>query len=101
MNMASYKISKQADHDILAIARYTIERFGAEQANFYHAGMHKIFEFLASHPEAARERLEIIPPVRTHPYQSHLIVYEIDEDGNVLILRIPHAKSDWIEDGIN
>ncbi|OBX17940.1 plasmid stabilization protein ParE [Erythrobacter sp. QSSC1-22B] len=96
--MSSYKISQRADEDILSIARYTIATFGAQQAEIYHAGLHKTFDFLASNPAAARERTEIDPPVRAHRYQSHLVVYEIAENGDVLILRVPHAKTDWLND---
>lgn len=36
--------------------------------------------------------------VRAHRYQSHLIVNETSENGDVLILRVPHAKTDWLTD---
>lgn len=96
--MSSYKISQRADEDILSIARYTIDTFGVQQAEIYHTGLHKTFDFLANNPAAARERTEIDPPVRAHRYQSHLIVYEISEYGDVLILRVPHGKTDWLTD---
>lgn len=94
--MASFGLSRKADEDILAIMLYTIEQFGVRQAEIYHKGLHEVFEFLAVHPKAARERPEIDPPVRAHRYQSHLVVYEIGEDGRILILRVPHCSSDWI-----
>lgn len=96
--MSSYKLSQRADEDILSIARYTIDTFGVQQAEIYHAGLHETFDFLASNPAAARERTEIDPPVRAHRYQSHLVVYEISENGDVLILRVPHGKTDWLTD---
>ncbi|WP_417496630.1 type II toxin-antitoxin system RelE/ParE family toxin [Maricaulis sp.] len=47
---------------------------------------------------AARERVEIAPPVRCHPHGSHLIIYVIDADDDVLVLRIRHAHENWAGD---
>ena len=46
-------------------------------------------------PRAARERLEIDPPVRAHPYKSHMVVYVIEGD-DVLILGVRHGHEDWM-----
>jgi toxin ParE1/3/4 len=43
----------------------------------------------------ARERLEITPPVRIHPFRSHLIVYIVDDNNDVFIVRIRHEHEDW------
>lgn len=93
--MPSYKLSRSAENDIAAIADYTVEAFGIEQAIAYRDGLIETFEFLAEFPRAARERLEITPPVRAHPYKSHLVIYVIEGD-DVLILRVRHSREDWI-----
>ena len=49
---------------------------------------------LLRHPEMAREYTEIDPPVRLHPYRSHLIVYRIDAD-HLAVIRILHARQHW------
>ena len=36
-------------------------------------------------------------PARAYRYKSHLIVYDLDGD-DIVILRLPHARSDWIND---
>ena len=43
-------------------------------------------------------RYELDPPVRALPVGVHLVVYDVDADGVVRILRIPHARSDWAND---
>ncbi len=45
-------------------------------------------------PEIARERTEFHPPVRLHPHQAHLIVYQL-EDKHLLIIRVLHRRTDW------
>lgn len=91
----AYELSVKAEEDIINIYREGTLLFGTEQAERYHVEMERIFEFLADTPKAARERTEITPPVRIHPYGSHMIVYLIDELGAVLILRVRHGREDW------
>jgi len=45
-------------------------------------------------PGAARERTELGPPVRVHPYRAHLVIDEI-EAGDVFVLRVRHGHEDW------
>ncbi|NKX17292.1 type II toxin-antitoxin system RelE/ParE family toxin [Ochrobactrum pseudogrignonense] len=46
----------------------------------------------------AREREEISPPVRIHPFKAHLIIYQIEQNGAILVIRIRNAFEDWISD---
>ena len=71
----SYKLSVVAEEDIIHAYHEGIRLFGEEQAEKYHAGLERVFLFLSDTPNAARERMEITPPVRIHPYRSHIIVY--------------------------
>lgn len=80
----------------MAIFLDGLERFGLRQADDYHERLAATFTFLADYPRAAREREEIDPPVRVHPCKAHLVLYEIEPDGRVLILRIRHGREDWL-----
>jgi len=90
-----YKLSLKAEEDIINIYREGVLLFGAEQAEKYHLEMANVFEFLADNPKAARERTEITPSVRVHPYGSHIIIYSINKN-EVFILRVRHGHEDWI-----
>lgn len=96
----AYKLSTKAEEDIIRVYRESFRLFGTEQAEIYYAGIERIFQFLSDTPKAARERTEISPPVRVHPYQSHIIVYLIDENGDVLILRVRHGRENWENDPV-
>lgn len=92
--MKRLRLSQQADDDILRLYVEGAYRFGREAAENYYSGLLRTLAFLSEYPFAARERLEIRPPVRIHPFRTHVIVYIIDDQG-VLILRVRHARENW------
>lgn len=96
--MRRYVLSRKAEEDIIAIFMYGVAEFGIQQAERYHDLLENAFQFLAENPEAARERLEITPPVRVHPIESHIVIYKLDADENVLIIRVRHGREDWRHD---
>ena len=96
----TYRLSQKASDDIIGIYFQGFSLFGADQADQYHYELETVFELLANNPKMARERDEITPPVRIHPHKAHLIIYIIDENNDILILRVRHAHEDWIGEAI-
>ncbi|WP_417471302.1 type II toxin-antitoxin system RelE/ParE family toxin [Maricaulis sp.] len=93
-----FKLTRAAENDLISIYLDGAERFGLSQADHYHDSLDRLFGFLGQNPRAARDRVEITPPVRCHPHGSHLIIYVIDADDDVLVLRIRHAHENWAGD---
>ncbi|MCB1516931.1 MAG: type II toxin-antitoxin system RelE/ParE family toxin [Hyphomicrobiaceae bacterium] len=91
----NYRLTGQAEEDILRIFVEGARLFGIDQAERYHLELTRLFELIAANPKLARERMEISPPVRMHPHKAHLIIYVTDEVGKVLIVRVRHAHEDW------
>ena len=71
--------------------------FGLTQADLYAAGLTKALRLIGDYPLAGRLRLDTKIQVRTQPYKSHVIVY-VFENSEVAILRVRHAREDWIND---
>ena len=92
----AYRLTRAAAEDIRHIYREGKRLFGVRQANLYHLFLESIFGMLAQNPEAARARTEITPPVRVHPCGAHLVVYVKTDEGDVLVLRVRHARENWI-----
>ncbi|WP_100965288.1 type II toxin-antitoxin system RelE/ParE family toxin [Bosea sp. FBZP-16] len=92
-----FRLSLAAEEDIIGIAEQGIRLFGPLQAKHYHDELLAIFAMIAVYPRIARERFELSPPMRNYPFKAHLVVYRVDENGDVLIARIRHAHEDWGE----
>lgn len=92
-----FRLSLAAEEDIIGIAEQGIRLFGPVQAKQYHDELFAIFALIAAYPRMARERTELSPPMRVYPFKAHLAVYRVEDDGDVLIVRIRHAHEDWGE----
>lgn len=92
----AYTLSAEAEEDVIAIFISGVEQFGLVQAEHYHDELEKIFDFLSTHPQAARIREELTPSVRVHPHASHIILYTVIENNDVFIIRVRHVHEDWI-----
>lgn len=90
-----FRLTRFAEQDLILLSETGIRLFGVAQAKRYHDQMFGCFDLLSRNPEMARLRLELSSGIRIHPFRSHLIVYRIESDGEVLIVRIRHAREDW------
>ncbi|RLL49694.1 type II toxin-antitoxin system RelE/ParE family toxin [Mariprofundus sp. EBB-1] len=91
----TYTFSRKAEDDLVGIYIEGVSLFGEKQADEYHYEIEKMVDLLSKSPRIARERLEISPPIRIHPFRSHLIVYIVDDNDDIFIVRIRHRHEDW------
>lgn len=94
-----WRLSARAAEDIIQVYLEGVRLFGEAHAEAYHRDLAAVLELLAENPQMARERSEISPPVRIHPFKVHLVVYVTDEDGDILVVRIRHGHEDWTDGG--
>jgi putative addiction module CopG family antidote len=66
----AFSLSVEAEEDIIAFTEQGIRMFGTLQARRYHDDLFAVLELVAANPGMAREREEISPPVRIHPFKS-------------------------------
>jgi len=91
----SYSLSNQAEDDVIRIFIAGSRSFGVIQAEKYHDKLEQIFEYLAENPMVNREHFEFVPPIRIHPFESHLVIYLASERSGVNIIRVLHKHEDW------
>jgi toxin ParE1/3/4 len=92
----TYRLTRKAGTDLRHIFIEGMTRFGLAQAERYHARLRRTFELLADNPEMAPERPELSPPARVHPCGSHVIIYIVGQNGDVLVVRVRHGREDWL-----
>lgn len=90
--MNSYRLTTQAENAIFDVFLYGIEQFGLRQARLYKNEMENCFQLLGDNPRMGRPAITIGEKVRRHEHGSHVILYETDSSG-VLILAVVHAQS--------
>ncbi|MCW8280448.1 MULTISPECIES: type II toxin-antitoxin system RelE/ParE family toxin [Agrobacterium] len=90
-----FRLSLPAEEDAIRIAQEGIDLFGPQQARKYHRELFAIFDLISRNPRIARERNELSPSVRIHPFRAHLVVYRVEADDDVLIVRVRHVHEDW------
>ena len=95
-----FSLSVEAEEDIIAIAEQGVRIFGSAQARRYHDELFAMLDLIATNPRMTREREEISPSVRIHPFKAHLIVYRIEESGAIFVIRIRHGHEDWAGDAV-
>ncbi|MGY6553679.1 MAG: type II toxin-antitoxin system RelE/ParE family toxin [Wenzhouxiangella sp.] len=93
-----FRLTRQAAADLETIYRSGALQFGSRQADTYLALLENAFRFLAENPLAARRRSELSPDIRIHSVQSHLIIYRVEGDGSILVIRVRHGHEDYADE---
>ena len=87
------ELSSRADADLVAILEYGAEHFGWNRAEAYTEGFGESFALLTEYPEIGSLHEDFRPPIRSLPYGSHRIFYDIVGD-TICVQRILHKAMD-------
>lgn len=93
--MRGYRVSKDAERDLLSIFLGGLEQYGLRRAERYREALKRKFEMLAEFPDLTHTRPEWPASVRAIAFGSHVILYE-QVDAGIVILRIRHGREDWL-----
>lgn len=89
--MGVFRLSRRAEQDFLEIGAFTLERWGADQANRYLAQLESCCRQIADMPALGRPANEVRSGLRRMENGRHVIFYRETSDG-VLISRILHDR---------
>lgn len=92
--LVGYRLTRQADNDLIDIITYTKQKFGTSQTRKYLLEIDNVVKRLVSNPYLGKRRPEILPDIYTFPIGAHLIFYKQDEK-QLLVVRILHESSDY------
>jgi len=86
---------------VIEIYLIGLQQFGPRQADQYHARLAGAFQHLSDFPELAPRRRDLDPPVRVHPVGAHIVLYQEQADGAILVIRVRHRREDWLTDPLD
>lgn len=85
--MAAYRLTREAENDLIAIYLFGIERFGHAQADRYYDGLVERLEAVAAEPQQFPSIDELRQGYRRAVYGAHAIYFR-DAPEPVLVVRI-------------
>ncbi len=94
--MQKYVLSKRAEKDLANIWRYTVDAWSREQADKYVRGILEACTDISNAPAfLGRTYDHVRSGYRKYPFGKHIIFYQIQTSGMVLVSRILHERMDF------
>ena len=91
--MYNLSLSPLAKDDLRAIAEYTIQTWGNNQADIYLDKIDHALQTIQDNPNIGRVRTDISDRHRSLLIEKHLLVY-IVQDAEIIVSRILHHSRD-------
>lgn len=94
--MSAFRVSSYADEDIESIFRYTVRKWGFDQADSYYELLASARDSIAANPflPGSRDREDLAAGCRIFPCAKHVFFFRIRDD-TVEIARILHQAMDF------
>ena len=92
--MAKAILTKRARKDLIEIRRYTVNRWGKEQARMYISQIRCCADDLANQRIQGKLREDIAPNIKSYHIGRHVIFY-IDSETGIEIARVLHDSMDF------
>lgn len=92
--MNSFTLTARAKSDLIAIARFTQDRWGLVQRNIYIKQFDEAFHLLAESPTIGKNCDYIKDGYHKFPQGSHIIFYKFSPARPLQIIRILHKQMD-------
>jgi plasmid stabilization system protein ParE len=89
--MAKVRFSRSAKSDLLSIGAYTLQTWGAAQAEHYLAQLEQCAKLLAGNPSLGRPCVWIRPGLYRFEKGRH-VVFHRQQGGGILVSRILHQN---------
>lgn len=91
MMAAAFRLTRDAQQDLTAIRRYTVQQWGQEQSRKYLQDLRSTIELLAEFPGQGSAREDVGKGVCSFPYGSHMLYYRIEEK-QLVIFAVLHQR---------
>ena|SRR5690606_22185523 len=91
MSKPEYRLTSDAQSDLIKIRQFTLEKWGVEQSKKYLSELRHTLQLIAEKPSVGKSRVDVAPNVMSFPYASHIIYYIAIND-QVVIFGVLHKR---------
>ena len=77
--MLNYRLTSDAQSDLINIRNYTLEHWGRQQSQKYLTGIRQTIRLLSETPTIGKRRPDVALDVFSFPHVSHVIYYTLHE----------------------
>ncbi len=88
---SGFRLTRDAQNDLTAIRRYTVDTWGLKQSRSYLQGMRETIELLAEFPGQGIARLDAGEGVCSVPYGSHMLYYRLEKE-QLVVFAVLHQR---------
>lgn len=88
-----YRLSDEAEEDLIDAFLYGIATFGVRQAERYRDALEYVFQLIADNPRLGR-KVDDDDAVRRFHHGRHVIIYRIESDELIIVSRLFHDAMD-------
>ncbi len=89
--MTLYRLTSDAQADLIEIRRFTLKQWGAIQSQKYLSELRRTMQFLAENPLLGKLKPDVGFNVLSFPYASHVIYYVVHEQ-QLVIFGVLHKR---------
>lgn len=89
--VSGFRLTRDAQQDLTAIRRHTVNTWGQEQSRQYLQGARETIELLVEFPGQGVVRLDVGEGVFSFPYGSHMLYYRI-ADEQLVVFAVLHQR---------
>ncbi|MAD43379.1 MAG: plasmid stabilization protein [Oceanospirillaceae bacterium] len=89
--MSNYRLTPDAQSDLIEIRRFTLDRWGEAQSKKYLAELRQTLRLLAETPSLGKRRPEVGADVSSFPHVSHVIYYVVHEQ-QLVVFGVLHRR---------
>jgi toxin ParE1/3/4 len=89
--MSAFRLTPDAQVDLIEIRRYTLQQWGAEQSHKYLREIRNTIGLLAETPALGKSRPDVGAAVHSFPHSSHIIYYVVHEQ-QLVVFGVLHKR---------
>ena len=89
--MPSYRLTPDAQSDLIKIRRYTLTGWGSSQSKKYLSKLRQTIRLLSKTPKLGKQRPDITAGVFSFPHASH-VIYCVIHEHQLVVFGVLHKR---------